>query len=116
MTEAFVGKLAASPHDYFAVVDAEGVALDTMLERAPGAICRVVRKGDRVALHAPGTQIDGPARIAPALHFIARTRRFTAQVLAGKPDVRRQAGPGPASGARKLLTVVNKPADADDQP
>ncbi len=54
MTEAFVGKLAASPHDYFAVVDAEGIELDTVVERAPGVICRVVRKGDRVTLHAPG--------------------------------------------------------------
>ena len=116
MTEAFVGKLAASPHDYFAVVDAEGIELDTVVERAPGVICRVVRKGDRVSLHAPGTQIDGPARIAPALQFIARTRRFAPRTLPDSltPDaklvlVRRLV-------REKLLTVVGAPADADGQP
>ena len=112
MTEAFVGKLAALPHDYFAVIDAERIELDTLLERTPGAIFRVVQQGDAVALHAPGARIDGPAKIAPALQFIARTRRFTPQAL---PDnltsnaklilVRRLV-------REKLLTVVDSPANA----
>ena len=116
MTEAFVGKLAASPHDYFAVDDADRIDMDTTLERAPGAICRVVRKGDGVTLHAPGTRLDGPAKIAPALQFIARTQRFTPRAL---PDdltadaklvlVRRLI-------RERLLRVVNPPASAAREP
>ncbi len=116
MTEAFVGKLTALPHDYFAVVDAEGIELDTRVERIPGAIFRVVKGGDRVALHGPGTRIDGPAKIARALQFIARTERFTPQSL---PDdltseaklllVRRLI-------REKLLTVVNPSATAAAEP
>ena len=53
MTEGFVGKLAALPQDYFAAVDIDKITLDTMLERAPGTICRVLQEGDHVALHAP---------------------------------------------------------------
>ena len=83
MTEAFVGRLAALPHDTFAFVDADGIELDTLVERIPGAIFRVVKGGDRVALHAPGARIDGPGRITRALQFIARTERFTPR---GLPD------------------------------
>jgi hypothetical protein len=114
MTEAFVSKLAALPHDYFAVIDAERIELDTMLERTPGAIFRVVQQGDAVTLHAPGARIDGPAKIALALQFIARTRRFTPRAL---PDnltsnaklvlVRRLV-------REKLLTVVDSPNAAGE--
>lgn len=116
MTEAFVGKLTALPHDTFAVVDADGIGLDTLVERIPGMIFRVVKGGDRVALHAPGARIDGPARIARALQFIARTERFTPRAL---PDnltseaklilVRRLI-------REKLLTVATAPATAAGEP
>ena len=116
MTEAFVGKLTALPHDTFAVVDADGIGLDTLVERIPGMIFRVVKGGDRVALHAPGPRIDGPARIARALQFIARTERFTPRAL---PDnltseaklilVRRLI-------REKLLTVATAPATAAGEP
>ncbi len=93
---------------------ADRIGLDTMVEAAPGAIFRVVPAGDLVSLHAPGIRIDGPARIAPALRFIARTRRFTPRALPDNltPDaklvlVRRLI-------REKLLTVVNPPADAGD--
>jgi ribosomal protein L16 Arg81 hydroxylase len=112
MTEAFVAKLGALPHDYFAVVDAEGVELDTVVERAPGVIFRVLQKGEAVTLHAPGAQIDGPAKITLALKFIARTQRFTPRAL---PDnlteaaklilVRRLM-------RQKLLTIADRPANA----
>jgi hypothetical protein len=81
MAEAFVGRLAALPQDYFAVVDPERIDLDTPLEHAPGVICSVVEHGESVTLHAPGGGIDGPARIAPALRYIARTQRFTPRDL-----------------------------------
>jgi ribosomal protein L16 Arg81 hydroxylase len=107
MTENFISKLTTLPHDYFAIVDAEKIELNTDVERTPGAFCRVVRKGDSVTLHAPGIRIDGPAKIAQALQFIANTQRFTPRDL---PDsltsdakvvlVRRLI-------RDKLLTIVN---------
>jgi hypothetical protein len=73
----FLSRLAALPGPYFGGDDEQQVGLETVLERAPGAICRVVREPDgRVALHYPGNRIDGPTRIAAALDFIARTPRF----------------------------------------
>jgi ribosomal protein L16 Arg81 hydroxylase len=111
MAAAFVGKLAALPQDYFALEDPDRINLDTLLERAPGVICRVIQEGDSVTLHTPGNRIDGPAKIAPALHYIARTQRFTPRAL---PDnltsdaklilVRRLI-------RAKLLTFVNPPAN-----
>jgi hypothetical protein len=116
MAAAFVGKLAALPRDYFSPDDPDRVNLDTPLERAPGVICRVVQEGDSVTLHAPGNRIDGPAKIAPALHYLARTHRFTPRAL---PD-------NLTSDAKlvlvqrllraKLLTFVNPPANAAGEP
>ena len=110
MAAAFVSKLTALPQDYFAIDDPDHIGLETIVERAPGVICRVVHEGDKVTLHAPGTQIDGPVSIAPALHFISRTPRFTPRDL---PD-------GLTSDAKlalvrrlvreRLLAVMNQPA------
>jgi hypothetical protein len=113
MTEAFLSKLAVLPHDYFAIADPDTIDLDTMLQRVPGAICRVLPEGeDRVSLHAPGVYVDGPAKVGPALHFIARTPRFAPRAL---PDnltadaklvlVRRLV-------QEKLLTIVRPAAPA----
>ena len=111
MTAAFVSKLAAMPQSYFILDNPNLITLETTLEQAPGVICRVVRNGDRVTLYAPGTRIDGPAKIARALQFIARTPRFQPQALPDDltPDaklvlVRRLL-------REKLLTVVNPPAE-----
>jgi ribosomal protein L16 Arg81 hydroxylase len=117
LAQAFLGKLAALPNDYFAAEGAERVDLDTVLERAPGAICRVVPEGEGwVSLQAPGARVDGPAKIAPALHFIARTPRFTPRAL---PDnltadgklvlVRRLV-------REKVLTVSGPPGQAPPGP
>jgi hypothetical protein len=116
MAAAFVGRLAALPQDYFATDDPDRVGLDTVVERAPGMICRVVQAGDTVTLHAPGNRIEGPARLAPALHYVARTQRFTPRAL---PDsltsdaklvlVRRLL-------REKLLTVVSPPANGAGNP
>jgi hypothetical protein len=78
----FLASLPGLPGGWFAPgPDAEGIELDTVLEKAPGVICRVVRHGDRAAIEYPGNRVEGPARIATALHFIARTPRFTARSL-----------------------------------
>ncbi len=82
------------------------------MEPTPGAIFRVVQEGDVVSLHATGTQIDGPARIAPALQFIARTRRFTPRALPDSltPDAKLVLVQRLVH--EKLLTVVEPPTHA----
>ncbi len=116
MSADFVGKLTALPDDYFAVVEADRVELDTVMERTSGAVFRIVKTGDQVTLHAPGARIDGPAKIALALQFMARTHRFAPRDL---PDnltsdaklllVRRLA-------REKLLKVVSPSADDAREP
>ncbi len=83
MGKAFVSKLAALPQDYFAVDDLDRINLDTLLERAAGVICRVVQEGDNAVLYAPGVRIDGPAHIASALRYVARTQGFIPRALPG---------------------------------
>jgi ribosomal protein L16 Arg81 hydroxylase len=81
---SFLSKLPALPGDYFTQDAAAEVGLDALLERVPGVICRVSPVvGGRVALHFPGGRLDGPAKIASVLRFIARTPRFT---LGALPD------------------------------
>jgi hypothetical protein len=89
LLEEFLGRLPALPGCFFAGADAEQVGLDTVLEHAPGAVCRVIRHADgRVALHYPGNRLDGPLRIAAVLEFLARTPRFAVRALPGdlSPD------------------------------
>ena len=116
MSASFLGGLAPLPQGYFVDDQPDRIHSDTMLERAPGVFFRVVRKGDGVTLHAPGNRIDGPAKIAAALQFIARTRRFTPREL---PDnltedaklvlIRRLI-------CEKLLTIVNSSAKVASGP
>ncbi|HEV3258821.1 MAG TPA: cupin domain-containing protein [Gemmataceae bacterium] len=82
MAGAFLGKLAGLPGPFFRTGADPEVGPDTVLERAPGMICRVFPLGrGRVALHFPGGRLEGPAKIASALHFIARTPRFAVRSL-----------------------------------
>jgi hypothetical protein len=113
----FLGKLAALPGNYFlAAEDAERLDLDTVLEKAPGVICRVVREGGQVGILYPGNRVDGPPKIASALHFIARTPRFAVRSLPddltaeGKLVLARRLVRG------RLLTVVPPPATAPHGP
>jgi hypothetical protein len=46
-------------------------------------VCRVVPQANGVTLHYPGNRLDGPARIASSLEFIARTPRFVVRNLPG---------------------------------
>jgi ribosomal protein L16 Arg81 hydroxylase len=111
LAETFLPQMPALPGDFFAAADADTVGLDSELQRAPGAVCRVVRAPDgRVALVYPGNRVDGPARIAPLLDHIARTPRFVVRDLPGEltPDSKLVL-------ARRLvrerfLTLADRPA------
>jgi len=106
LADAFLSKLAPLPHDYFADDNVESLALDTPLERAPGMVCRVVQNGDSAILQAPGARIDGPADVAPALHFIARTPRFTPRSLPGDLTAEAQLALARRLVRERLLTRV----------
>jgi hypothetical protein len=78
----FVRGLAPLPGAYFSAgQDAERVGPDTLLEKAPGVVCRVMREDGWAAIEFPGNRVDGPAKIASALQFIVRTPRFAARAL-----------------------------------
>jgi hypothetical protein len=83
LAASFLGKMATLPGGHFAApASAEAVGPDTVLERAPGVICRVVQGRDgRVSLRYPGGSLEGPPKIAAALRHIARTPRFAVRSL-----------------------------------
>jgi ribosomal protein L16 Arg81 hydroxylase len=80
--DQFFDELAMLPAAAF--VPPEGVerlGLDTVLARNPGAICRVLVDGEGAVIEFPGGRLGGPARIAAALQFIARSERFPVRDL-----------------------------------
>jgi len=61
--------------------EADGIDLETVLEKAPGAVCRVVQDGGWVVLEYPGGRVGGPRKIAAALQFVACNDRFAVRAL-----------------------------------
>jgi len=88
-----------------------------VLQRAPGVVCRVVRLDQgRVALRYPGNQVEGLARIASALEFIARTPRCAVGQLPDDltPDSKLVLARRPVR--ERFLTVATEPAKLMDWP
>jgi len=82
LAAGFLSKLAALPDGYFRDDEGERINLDTVLERAPGALCRLTQWQDgRAGLQFPGGFLDGPVKIASALRFVATTPRFAVRSL-----------------------------------
>lgn len=80
--DQFFGQLQALPNASFAPADADlRLDLDTVLEKSPGAICRVVQEGDWVVIEFPGNRVGGPLKVASALHFIVAATRFPVRAL-----------------------------------
>jgi hypothetical protein len=82
LAAAFLGGLTALPGGHFAAPAGPEVGLDTVVERTPGVLCRVVvLSADRVGLHYAGGSLEGPAKVASALRFVARAPLFAARDL-----------------------------------
>ncbi len=80
LATSFLSSLPSLPGEQFIPADIASLDGDSILERAPGAICQVARHEDgHVTLRYPGGFLDGPSRIAAALQFIARNPRFAVQ-------------------------------------
>ena len=75
-------KLGTLPANYFSArADAERLQLDSVVERAPGTVCRVIEGDGWAGIEYPGQRVDGPSKIASALRFMTRTPRFVVQAL-----------------------------------
>ncbi|HXT58693.1 MAG TPA: cupin domain-containing protein [Pirellulales bacterium] len=109
--DQFFGQLKMLPGSQFAAeFDLDRIALDSVLEKSPHALCRVVEKADGAAIEFPGNRVGGPQRIGAALRFIARATRFEVREL---PDDLN--ADGKLVLARRLvreglLSVVDAPA------
>ena len=97
--DQFFGQLELLPDAHFAPAGAgEGIDPDTVLEKTPGTICRVLQDGGWVVIEFPGGQVGGPLKIAAALRFVAEADRFPVRAL---PD--ELGGEGKMVLARRLL-------------
>ncbi|HUY33489.1 MAG TPA: cupin domain-containing protein [Pirellulales bacterium] len=80
--DQFFRQLQMLPGDHFVTgAETDLVDLDTVLEKHPRAICRVVCDDEGVAVEFSGNRLGGPHRIASALRFIASATRFAARDL-----------------------------------
>src|SRR5579883_1762494 len=85
--DQFFGGLEVLPDGYFAAAGSpEEVGPETVLTKRPGVICRLLSDGETAVIEFPGGHFGGPARIAPALAFMARADRFLVRELPGMGD------------------------------
>jgi ribosomal protein L16 Arg81 hydroxylase len=97
--DRFFEQMPALPGGYFtAAAQEEAIDLDTVLEKVPGALCRVVEEGAWVTIESPGVRVGGPLKIASALRFVATGERFPVRAL---PDD--LGGEGKLVLARRLV-------------
>lgn len=80
--DMFFGQMPVVPNAHFtAGPQEEAIDLDTVLEKNPGVVGRVVQDGSWVSLEFPGGRVGGPLKIASALRFVAKTDRFAVRAL-----------------------------------
>jgi hypothetical protein len=109
LSDRFFESLSPLPDGYFSFDPAdEQIGPCTVLVKRPGALCRVIVEGDLVVLEFPGGRIGGPSRVAPALHFLAVTDRFSVQEM---PELGTDAKLVLARRAVRegLLAIVSEP-------
>lgn len=82
LSDMFFGQMPVLPNAHFtAGPQEEAIDLDTVLEKNPGAVCRIVQDGSWVSLEFPGGRVGGPLKIASALRFVAKSDRFAVRAL-----------------------------------
>jgi hypothetical protein len=80
--DRFFGEMAPLPNPHHpSPEEVERIDLDTVLEKSPGVVCRVIPERNWVVIEYPGGQIGGPLKIASALHFVAGAERFPVRAL-----------------------------------
>jgi len=80
--DQFFRELPMLPGDRFTTdIGTDAIDQDTILERPPQAICRVLENDSGAAIEFAGNRVAGPRRIAPILRHIASTSRFAIREL-----------------------------------
>ena len=113
--DQFFGQVPALPGGHFLPPGGdEAIDLDTVVEKAPGVVCRVVRDGGWVAIEFPGGKVGGPLKIASALRFVAAAAAGAFPVRALSEDLGAEAKLVLARRLvrERLLTVVSRPITA----
>lgn len=116
----FFGELKMLPGTQFSAPDAGSFSADTVLERSPLMICRVVEDARGVAIEFPGNRVTGPTRIGPALRFVAGAARFAVRDLPGEFSAESKITLAGRLVHEGLLTVVSTtfpdlyPQETDD--
>ncbi len=77
----FFGELKMLPGSQFSPPEAAPLSAETVLERSPLMICRVIENQHGAAIEFPGNRVTGPRRIAAALRFVAAASRFAVRNL-----------------------------------
>lgn len=110
--DQFFGGLPVLPDGLLTPPDPEALDLDTVLEKRPGLVCRVLEEKAWVVLEYPGGQVGGPAKIAPALRFVASAGRFAARDLPGELGIEGKLVLARRLLRERLLTVAPSAGDA----
>lgn len=111
--DRFFDGLAMLPDAHFTPNDgADRIDLETQLAKRPSTICRVLVREDGAMIEFPGGQLGGPARIAPALRFIAQAGRFSARELPELGDDAKLVLARRAVREGLLTTIVPGPPSA----
>lgn len=80
--DQFFDQLRMLPGGRFAAAaTAERIELDTLVERSPQTICRVLVDERGAAIEFPGNRVEAPHRVASALRFVAGATRFPVRAL-----------------------------------
>ena len=80
--DQFFSQLHMLPGNQFASpAGLDCIDLDTVVERHPQSMCRVVQSAQGVAIEFPGNRVGGPLRVESALRFVASVKRFTVGAL-----------------------------------
>ena len=112
LSHQFLAALKPVPGGAFARRrDEPEIRAETILERPPDRLCRVWSDGRWAEIVFPGGRVGGPAKIAPALHFIAGAVRFRAGSLPGELGSEGKLVLARRLVRERLLNVVDETTD-----
>lgn len=77
-----VKRMRPLPDAHFGRLNAaDGISLDTVVEKKRGMLCYVITDADSVRIEFPGGNVAGPIQIEPALRFVAESGAFTVREM-----------------------------------
>jgi len=108
--DQFFNQLTMLPGNHFiSRADLEQIDLETVLEKPPHTICRVVQSAQDVVIEFPGNRVAGPHQIASALRFVLEATRFAVRELPDALNARSKVVLARRLVREGLLTLVTQP-------